>query len=72
MKCPHIALSALSAIGSVAIAALLLLLAIQTFDSWKHQQTLQSSITGLDMQQLAANTPSTSSAPGGREAAGRR
>ncbi|MGI0486484.1 hypothetical protein ACN4EK_13675 [Pantanalinema rosaneae CENA516] len=72
MKSAPMALSALSSLGSVAVAALLLLLAIQSFDPWKPQQTVQSSITGLDLHQLTANTPSTNSAPGGREAAGRR
>ncbi|MBL1177853.1 hypothetical protein [Pantanalinema sp. GBBB05] len=65
-------LTALSSIGSVAIAVLVLLLAIHSWDAWKYQQTLQSSITRLDMQPLAANTPLTNSAPGGRAAAGRR
>ncbi|HEY9617307.1 MAG TPA: hypothetical protein V6C64_10725 [Microcoleaceae cyanobacterium] len=72
MKFPQVALSALCSIGSVATAALLLLLIIHTFDAWKHQQTWQSSISGLEIQQLVANLPSTTSAPGGRETAGRR
>lgn len=72
MKPLQVALSAFCSISSVAVAALLLLLVIHSFDSGKPSQTLQSSLIGLDIQQLVANTPSTNSAPSGREAAGRR